>query len=129
MNRTEEARERIDPIYYFLLHRPDRIRENLVRLHRAGVIESIPTLWQIFMGVLYMAHRIVFRPDSIGTNPDAPVRETLAARFLEMRPVRSSPEPSLRMISPVSGRAPRTRSGICSAPITRAITLSMTFRS
>lgn len=88
MNAQDAAFDPIPFAYYLLLYRPDRIRENLERLHRAGLIESTPTLWQVFMGVLYMAHRMAFRPETIGQSPGAPVRGSVRARLLERRPLR-----------------------------------------
>lgn len=73
---------------HLLLFRPRRIRARLDALQRAGALRGPrPTLWQVFLGVLYMWHRIVFRPQTIGLS-SAAVRDTPRARALRLRPLR-----------------------------------------
>lgn len=67
------------------LRDPDAIQANLRALHDAGLIDDIPTLFQVSMGVAHMWHRILFRPDTIGVAPDVPVRDTWRARVMERR--------------------------------------------
>ncbi len=47
-----------------------------------------PTLWQVELGVLRMWHRVLFRPETIGTCTAHPVRGTWRARLLQWRPLR-----------------------------------------
>ncbi|HHO51230.1 MAG TPA: hypothetical protein ENK18_10240, partial [Deltaproteobacteria bacterium] len=62
------------PIWsYFLLFRPRHIQERLASLDEAGALSGpVPSLWQVFLGVLYMWHRVLFRPQTIGLS-SAPV--------------------------------------------------------
>ena len=75
-------------IYWLLLPRPDRIRGNLRALELAGQIDEIPTLFQVFMGVLYMRYRILFRSDTVGVDR-VPLRQTPWARRMAWRPLRA----------------------------------------
>jgi len=75
-------------IYWLLLPRPDRTRRNLEALHAAGQIDEIPTLFQVFMGVLYMRYRIVFRSDTVGVD-SVPQRETVRAARMAWRVFRA----------------------------------------
>ena len=70
-----------------LLYRADAMREHLSRLHAAGLIDAVPTPFQVFQGVLYMRYRLLFRPESVGVG-STPVRATWRARWLERRHVR-----------------------------------------
>lgn len=78
---------RVPAIYHLLLYKPRQIRRSLIRMRRAGLIEQVPTLWQVTLGVLYMWHRILFRAETIGVG-DEPVRPTRRARLLERKPLR-----------------------------------------
>lgn len=73
---------------YLILLRPSRIRENLEAVRRAGLVETVPNLWQIELGVLRMWHRILFRPETIGMSAAHAVRPGWRARLLEKRPIR-----------------------------------------
>ena len=57
-------------------------------MQRAGLVEVVPNLWQIELGVLRMWHRILFRPETIGTSQTHPVRAGWRARLLETKPIR-----------------------------------------
>jgi hypothetical protein len=70
---------------YLVLLRPSRIAHALDAIRAAGIVEPVPTLFQIELGVMRMWHRIVFRPDTIGTTADHPVRDDRWARMLEKR--------------------------------------------
>lgn len=70
------------------LGRARRVQANVQRLADAGLIERAPTLTQCAFGVLYMLHRIVRRPESIGI-ADAPERSTRRAKWLAKRPIRA----------------------------------------
>jgi hypothetical protein len=59
----------------------------LNRLAAAGHIPAVPTRCQLWAGVGYMVHRMLFRPGSVGV-ADAPVRDSRRARWLVYRPVR-----------------------------------------
>lgn len=74
--------------FHVLHFRPRAIEARLRALEAAGVIERAPSLWQLWMGVLYMWHRAVFRTDTIGLSSH-PVRSTRRARVFRHRPVRS----------------------------------------
>lgn len=69
---------------------PRRISRNLDRVRESGLLQphEVPNLWQIQLGVLRMWHRVLFRPETIGTSSDFPVRQTWRARLLEWRPLR-----------------------------------------
>lgn len=71
---------RIPAGYYLLLFAPARIERRLRALEAAGVVERAPTLWQVWLGVLYMWSRVLWRPESIGLSDGAPVRDTPGAR-------------------------------------------------
>jgi len=92
---TTEARRPVDPntgripwCLYLLLRKPGNIRTNLAALADADRIDRVPTLWQMFMGVLYMWHRIFFRPDTIGMSASEPERDTVWARRFRNRAIR-----------------------------------------
>ncbi len=70
---------------FVLLFTPGRIADGLERVGAAGLVERLPNLWQIEQGVLRMWHRVLFRPDSIGTSRTNPVRNTWRARILHHR--------------------------------------------
>ncbi|MBK6577783.1 MAG: hypothetical protein IPG17_16610 [Sandaracinaceae bacterium] len=75
-------------LLYPILFRPDVVEERLDQIRRAGLVTDVPNAWQISLGVLRMWHRVVFRPESIGTSATHPVRPSLRARLLESRPLR-----------------------------------------
>lgn len=85
--------------YALLLPHPERTRRNLEALHAAGAIDAVPTLFQVFLGVLYMRYRIVFRSETIGVD-DAPVRQTRRARLLARRWVRAPFLARERVVAP-----------------------------
>jgi len=70
---------------YLVLLRPSQIARALDAMRAARVVEPVPTLFQIELGVMRMWHRILFRPDTIGTTADYPVRDDRWARMLEKR--------------------------------------------
>ncbi len=73
-----------------LLHfRPREIRRRLDGLVEAGEISTAPTLWQLLLGVAYMWHRAVYRPETIGVDPFATPRGTWRARLWRHRPLRA----------------------------------------
>lgn len=71
-----------------LLVRPARVRSTLEVLRRSGLVEQVPNLWQVELGVIRMLHRIAFRPGTIGTAVEAPVRDDPGARLLANRLLR-----------------------------------------
>jgi hypothetical protein len=73
--------------YRFVLRNPERVEWHLEQLHKNGRIDKKPNLWQVTMGVMYMLHRMVFRPATIGLD-NSPVRDTLRARLWHYRPLR-----------------------------------------
>ncbi len=102
-----------EPIHMYhrvLLLRPERIRESLERVERRGLVERVPNLWQVGLGVARMWHRLVFRSDTIGTCRTEPARRTLRARILALRPVR------LPVLLAERAVAPLDFSGLASDP-------------
>lgn len=73
---------------YLILLRPRRVVRALEAATRSGLVGRVPSLWQIELGVLRMWHRILFRPETIGTCSDYAVRDDPWARLLEYRGVR-----------------------------------------
>src|SRR5262245_44929495 len=73
---------------YALLLAPARIDAALARIHAANMVPKTPNRWQISLGVLRMVHRLITRPETIGTCKAHPVRATWRARLLEVRPLR-----------------------------------------
>jgi hypothetical protein len=71
--------------YHLLLFAPHRVARRLHALKAAGVIEQEPTLWQVWLGVLYMWARVLRRPETIGLSDGAPCRSTPRARRLAGR--------------------------------------------
>jgi len=71
-----------------LLLFPRRIRVGLERVREAGLVTRVPNSWQIALGVARMWHRMIFRPETVGTCSAHPVRATWRARLLEHRPLR-----------------------------------------
>ncbi|HEV7732037.1 MAG TPA: hypothetical protein VGR62_07740 [Candidatus Binatia bacterium] len=70
---------------YVVLLRPSQIARALDAIRAARVVDPVPTLFQIELGVMRMWHRILFRADTIGTTSDFPVRDDRWARMLEKR--------------------------------------------
>lgn len=73
---------------YAILFNPARIDAALDRIRAQNVVPRTPNRWQISLGVLRMVHRLIFRPETIGTCTAYPVRDTWRARLLERRPLR-----------------------------------------
>lgn len=71
-----------------LLIFPRRIERNLQRVRDARLVDPVPNLWQLAMGVVRMYRRLVLRPDTIGTCRAHAVRDTWRARALQYRPLR-----------------------------------------
>jgi hypothetical protein len=89
------------PWYLFpLLSRPERVQESLDRIAAAGVVDRVPNLWQIALGVLRMQHRLLFRPSTVGAGRGLTVRPTLRARLLRNRAIRIPFLLAERAISP-----------------------------
>lgn len=77
--------DRPHPIWYALLWAPGRIEKRLQALQDKGTIEAAPSLWQVWMGVLYMWARVAVRSETIGMSDGEPVRSTLGAQRLNHR--------------------------------------------
>jgi len=73
---------------WLLLLRPRAVAQRLGQLAERGVIQRVPTLWQIELGVLRMWHRVLFRSETVGTCQHHPVRSTRRARWLHYRVLR-----------------------------------------
>lgn len=93
----------------FLLF-PETIGENLERVAASGMVERTPNRWQIGLGVLRMMHRVVVRPETIGTCSADPVRPTWRARLLDNRALRFPFLVAERAIAPLDF------SGLASSP-------------
>jgi len=93
-----------------LLVRPARVRSTLSALRRSGLVEEVPNLWQVEVGVIRMLHRIAFRPGTIGTAVEGSVRDDRWARLLENRLLR------LPFLLREGSIAPWDLSGLASSP-------------
>lgn len=83
---TDDARPSRVPWHaYLVLLRPSRIAQALDAVRAARIVDAVPTLFQIELGVLRMWHRILFRPETIGMAASHPVRDDRWARLLERR--------------------------------------------
>lgn len=71
-----------------LLIHPDQVKTRLAQAQQAGWVPRCPTLWQMELAVLRMWHRLLFRPDTVGTSSEHPVRQTWRAKLLAWRPLR-----------------------------------------
>jgi len=100
-----------------LLPGAGRIEQSLERVRAAGIVSRTPTLSQVARGVLRMVHRLIFRPETVGTCASNPVRATWRARLLHFRPLRFPFLVAERAIAPfdLSGLAspPSASSAIC----------------
>ncbi len=65
----------------------DTLEARLEALARTGRLEAVPNTWQIFLGVLRMWHRMLFRSHTVGTSSH-PVRPGLRAKLFAYRPLR-----------------------------------------
>ena len=73
---------------HLILTAPERVEAGLERVRRAGIIEDVPNLFQIELGVVRMWMRVLFRSETVGTSHGASPRKTLRARMLERRGLR-----------------------------------------
>jgi len=71
-----------------ILLQPEAVLGNLERLRAAGAAAELPNAWQLCLGVLRMWHRLLYRPDTVGTCSGGTVRRTWRARLLEKKPLR-----------------------------------------
>lgn len=76
------------PWFHLLLVRPSRVEANLARVTEGRLVPETPNLWQLWLGIVRMQHRVLFRSDTVGTCHDDPVRPTWRARLLATRAVR-----------------------------------------
>lgn len=72
---------------WLVLLAPRRVARGLDRAAALGWAPT-PTVWQVELGVLRMWHRMVFRPETIGTCTTDPPRPGWRARLLAWRPLR-----------------------------------------
>jgi hypothetical protein len=79
----------VKPPWYVraILVRPDTVLANLERLRAAGVAD-LPSPWQLCLGVLRLWHRVLFRPETVGSCAGGRVRPTWRARLLEAKAIR-----------------------------------------
>lgn len=86
-----------------------RVSVRLEQLHAHGVIEHKPNLWQLFTGVLYMYHRALYRPETIGMSGSGVVRDTARAQRLNKRVLRGPFLFAGRHVNPLD------HTGLCSS--------------
>ncbi len=91
----------VAPWWYALLWCPQRIARRVDALERQGAIDRAPTLYQVWMGVLYMWTRVVLRPETIGLSTDEPVRTTPGAVRLQHRLFRGPAVFRARAVNPL----------------------------
>jgi hypothetical protein len=81
-----DGRRPVPLVAQLLLARPRHI---LDRVRAAGEVGlATPNLWQVFLGTLYMRHRLLFRPNSVGCSERA-IRPGWRPRLLAWRPLRT----------------------------------------
>ena len=64
-----------------------KISDSLEKIEAARLVSRTPNRWQVQLGILRMAHRVLFRSETVGTS-SAPVRSTLRARLFAWRAAR-----------------------------------------
>ena len=72
---------------WLMLWKPDLVLQGLERVRRAGLVAEVPTLEQVWHGVLRMWKRVLLHNQTVGTSTD-PVRSTWRARLLQPRALR-----------------------------------------
>ncbi len=70
-----------------LLIDPSAIEARLETLRASGRVPEVPSAWQIFLGVVRMWERMIFRSETVGQSSD-PVRDTWRAKRFAWRPLR-----------------------------------------
>lgn len=99
------------PLFAWLvLWNPGRIQASLALVRDAMIVEKVPGIWQIFLGVARMVHRLVFRTGTVGTCSAQPVRSTWRARWLQYRAIRLPFLIAERVVAPMD------LSGLVSSP-------------
>jgi hypothetical protein len=93
-----------------LLLFPNRIDRALAVVSERRFVPVTPNVWQIFLGVVRMQHRLLFRSGTVGTCTSRPVRRTRRARMLANRLVR------LPFLLAERAVAPLDLSGMASSP-------------
>ena len=71
-----------------ILRDPELVMSKVQRAVDSGLIERAPNAWQVCLGILRMSQRLLFRWDTVGTAPAAPVRKNWRAQLLQYRPAR-----------------------------------------
>jgi hypothetical protein len=94
---------------HLILTSPARVAERLEQVRRAGLVENVPTLFQLELGVVRMWYRVLFRSQTVGTSHASP-RPNLRARLLERRALRFPFLVRERAIAPLD------HSGLVSSP-------------
>jgi hypothetical protein len=92
-----------------LLLFPGRVDRALATLRERHLVPKTPTLFQIFLGVLRMQHRLLFRTNTVGTSVARRPRRTWRARLLAFRALR------LPMLIAERAVAPLDMSGLASS--------------
>ena len=89
---------------WLVVWRPDRIEHNLQMIAASGRHTAVPNVWQMGFSVLRMWHRLLFRPETIGTCRDQSVRPGWRAGLLRLRPLRFPFLLWERAIAPLAAR-------------------------
>lgn len=95
---------------HLLLIHPARIERRLEEIRRAAFAPDVPNTWQVTLGALRMWHRVLYRPETIGTCTEDAVRKTWRARLLQYRGFR------LPFLLRERAIAPWDMSGMLSSP-------------
>lgn len=94
---------------HLILTSPRRVAERLERVRASGMVDEVPNLFQIELGVVRMWLRVLFRSDTVGTSHAAP-RPNVRARLLEKRALR------FPFLVREQAIAPLDHSGLVSSP-------------
>lgn len=86
---STSARPRVPWHATMLLLRPRQIQASLDAIRSVGLVQTVPNLWQVELGVLRMLHRLIFRDETVGISETYPERTTWRAKLLRMRPLRA----------------------------------------
>jgi hypothetical protein len=79
----------VEPWYsYFVLYWPKRVRRHLDLVRRAGIVDVEPNTWQLCLGALRMWHRLIHRPETVGTSTGPAPRKTRRAKLMHIRALR-----------------------------------------
>jgi hypothetical protein len=87
-NFVAESESQLPWYAKMVMLRPEKIEQNLEQIRASGLYKHVPNSWQLFLGIVRMVHRIVFRSDTVGTSKHFSVRSNWRAKLLHFRPFR-----------------------------------------